>query len=199
MYLPNITDQFINPISWMTDDDIEELIRPTIDEINGILHADIAKTILYLKGTGLNEDNIGRAENDFAKALMIEPSMIEDSYVQGRLFRLIRNRIDQAKIGVLKVHGNYSIVCGDPFALCQHMFEMETTGLLKPYEIYNQYWLEADCGTLAMFRAPMTCLPNIRKVTVCSSDAARYWYRYMKTCTVFNAWDTAMIACNGLD
>ena len=31
------------------------------------------------------------------------------------------------------------------------------------------------------------------------SDAALYWYRYMNACTIFNSWDTAAQALNGMD
>ena len=48
---------------------------------------------------------------------MIEPKMIDDPYDLNCIYQMIKNRINEAKVGVLKVHGNYSIVCGDPFSL----------------------------------------------------------------------------------
>ena len=45
----------------------------------------------------------------------------------------------------------------------------------------------------------MTCHNNIRLVSSVSSAEARYWYRHMNTCTIFNAWDTATAALNGCD
>ena len=155
--------QFIQSYD-LSDDDIEELIRPTMNEIKDVLYADPVKTVLFLKGAGMNGDNIGRLDNDFAKALMIEPKMIDDPYVQNCIYQMIKNRINEAKVGVLKVHGNYSIVCGDPFSLCQHIFGLEVTGLLKTGEIYNGYWCKQTADKLACFRAPMTCHNNIRLV-----------------------------------
>lgn len=190
--------QFIQSYD-LSDDDIEELIRPTMNEIKDVLYADPVKTVLFLKGAGMNEDNIGRLDNDFAKALMIEPKMIDDPYVQNCIYQMIKNRINEAKVGVLKVHGNYSIVCGDPFSLCQHIFGLEVTGLLKAGEIYNGYWCKQAADKLACFRAPMTCHNNIRLVYPHRSEKAEYWYRYMTTCTLFNSWDTAAHALNGMD
>ena len=66
------------------------------------LYADPVKTVLFLKGAGMNGDNIGRLDNDFAKALMIEPKMIDDPYVQNCIYQMIKNRINEAKVGVLK-------------------------------------------------------------------------------------------------
>lgn len=190
--------QFIQSYD-LSDEDIGELIRPTMDEIKEVLYADPVKTVLFLKGAGMNEDNIGRTDNDFAKALMIEPRMIDDPYVQNCIYQMIKNRINEAKVGVLKVHGNYSIVCGDPFSLCQHIFGLTVTGLLKSGEIYNAYWCSKGIDSLACFRAPMTCHNNIRLVHPHRSEDASYWYQHMKTCTLFNSWDTAAHALNGMD
>lgn len=190
--------QFIQSYD-LSDDDIDELIAPTMDEIQDVLGGDWRKTVLFLKGSGINEDNIAQLDNDFIKAVMIDRRMLDDAFVQNSIYQLIRNRINEAKVGVLKVHGNYSIVSGDPYLLCQNMFGLEKTGLLKAGEIYNKYW--ADCGAekLACFRAPMTCHNNIRLVHPVNTDTARYWYRYMTTATVFNSWDTATAAMNGSD
>lgn len=95
---------------------------------------------------------------------MVEPSMIDDPYIQSNIYQMIKNRINEAKVGVLNVHGNYSIVSGDPYSLCQHFFGLEVTGILKANEIYNGYWYEQKADKLACFRAPMTCHNNIRLV-----------------------------------
>ena len=88
---------------------------------------------------------------------------------------------------------------GDPYLLMQHVFGLEKTGLLKAGEIYNGYWADRPCEKLACFRAPMSCHNNIRVVNPVRRDDARYWYKYMPTATVFNAWDTATAALNGCD
>ncbi len=190
--------QFIQSYDF-SDDDIEQLIKPTMDEIREVLYADVTKTVLFLKGAGLNENNVSRLDNDYAKALMIDPRMIDDPYVQNAVYQMIKNRINEAKVGVLKVHGNYSIVCGDPYALCQSVFGLPVTGLLSAGEIYNKYWCDYGSDRLACYRAPMTCHNNIRLVRPHRSEDASYWYQHMTTCTLFNAWDTAAHALNGMD
>lgn len=190
--------QFIQSYD-LDDEDIEKLIKPTMDEIKDVLYDDPWKTILFLKGAGLNEDNVCRADNDFVKSIMIEPAMMNDPYIQSRIYQAIKNRINEAKVGVIKVHGNYSIVCGDPYSLCQHIFGLPVTGLLKAGEIYNKYWNDLGVDKLVCFRAPMTCHNNIRLVRPHYSEDASYWYQYLTACTLFNSWDTAAHALNGLD
>ena len=194
----NLNYQFIQSYD-LDDDDINELITPTINEIKDVLGGDWRKTVLFLKGAGLNSENINKLDDDFIKAIMIDHRIIDDPFVQNAIYQLIRNRINEAKVGVLKVHGNYSIVSGDPYALCQSIFDLEVTGLLKEGEIYNQYWAENGSQKLACFRAPMTCHNNIRLVLPVNNENTRYWYQHMKTCTIFNSWDTAANALNGCD
>lgn len=190
--------QFIQSYD-LDDDDIERLIEPTVSEIKAILGGDWRKTILYLKGANLNEENVDTLEDDWVKAIMIDPSIMEDPYIKNKIYQLIKNRIDQAKVGVLKVHGNYSIISGDPYSLCQSIFGLPVTGLLKAGEIHNKYWSDRGVEKLVCFRAPMTAHANIRTVRPTRDSDALYWYQYMNTCTIFNSWDTAAHALNGAD
>jgi len=183
----------------MSDDDIVELITPTLEEIADVLHGDWRKTILFLKGVGLKAENADRMDDDFIKAIMIDQRMLDDPFIQTSIYQMIRNRINEAKVGVLKIHGNFSIVSGDPFLLCQSVFGLDLTGLLSAGEVYNRYWADYGSERLACFRAPMTTHSNIRSVYPSRTDEVRYWYQYMNTVTVFNAWDTATMALNGCD
>lgn len=194
----NLNYQFIQSYD-LDDEDIEELIAPTMNEIKDVLQGDWRKTVLFLKGAGLNGDNIEHIDNDFVKALMIDQRMLDDPYAQSSIYQLIRNRINEAKVGVLKVHGNFSIISGDPYLLCQSIFGLEKTGLLKEGEIYNKYWADTGAKRLACFRAPMTCHNNIRLVSPANNDEVNYWYQYMTTCTILNSWDTMNAALNGCD
>lgn len=194
----NLNYQFIQSYE-LTDEQIDELIAPTIEEIHDILSLDWRKAVLFLKGLGLTEDGLENMEADFVKAIMIDSRMMFDPFVRKKIFSMIKKRINDAKIGVIKVHGNYSIISGDPYALCQSMFGMEVTGLLHAGEIYNKYWLDSGAERLACFRAPMTSHNNIRLVHVAKGDDVQKWYKYMNTCTILNAWDTISPALNGCD
>ena len=190
--------QFIQSYD-LTDEMIDELLEPTIREIKDILSDDWRRTLLYLKGLDMNEKNVRRSDNDYVKAIMANPEIYNDPHIRSKVMQLIRNRIDRAKIGVINVHGNFSIVCGDPYALCQSIFELPVTGLMNAGEIYNKYWVDDGAEYLAVFRAPMSTHENVRKAKVCRSEEAAYWYRYLTTCTLFNCWDSAAAAMNGMD
>lgn len=183
----------------LTDEQIDELIKPTMDELNDVINGDYRKAILFLRGTGLREDNVNVSVPNVASALMVNPNMYNDPYVRRHIYSMIKRRIDEAKIGVLSIHANYSIASGDPYALCQSIFGLPVTGLLKAGEIYNQYWMDAGAEEVACFRAPMSAHANIRRMKVANREDVAYWYRHMHTTTAFNAWDSSAAAMNGMD
>ena len=190
--------QFIQSYD-LDDDDIEELISPTINEIKEVLSGDWRKTVLFLSGSGINKENIASLPNTFSKAIMINHDILNDPYIKSSVYQLIKNRIDEAKVGVLKVHGNYSMISGDPYTLCQSIFGIELTGILRAGEVYNKYWVDDGAEKIACFRAPMSTHENVRVVSINRTEEASYWYRYMNTCTILNSWDCITAAMNGAD
>lgn len=194
----NLNYQFLQSYS-LTEDEIDELIKPTVSEIQDVLGGDWRKSVLFLKGMYLNDGNIKYCEDDIAKAIMINPKVIDDPFARSMIHRMIKKAINEAKVGVLKVHANFSIVSGDCYSLCQSIFKLPVTGLLKAGESYNKYWVDSGVDKAVCFRAPMTCHNNIRILKMVHNSEIDYWFRYMKTVTIFNSWDTTSHALNGLD
>jgi sulfur relay (sulfurtransferase) DsrC/TusE family protein len=194
----NMNYQFLQSYN-LSEEDIDELIAPTIKEIHDVLDGDYRKTLLFARGIKVTEENADIGDYDYIKALTIDKDMMNDPFVKHRIYSLIEKRIKDAKIGVVKVSGNYSIVAGDLYATCQYMFGMEVTGLLKANEFYSQTWLDKGVNRVVAFRAPMTCHNNIRIMNFIDNNEVRHWYKYIKTCTVLNAWDTTTHAMNGED
>ena len=182
----------------MSDDDIDELIYPTISEIKDIVGMNVDKTIAYLCGSGFDSDSIEYADT-IAKALMIEPKMISDPYIQSKLKKMIERRIRDAKIGVLDVHGNFQIISGDLYALCESMFGLKPEGLLKAGQLYSKYW--KDCGVKKVLcaRAPMSNIHSLMSQNICYDDRVADWYQFMPTVVVVNGHDTMPAALNGFD
>ena len=114
----NLNYQFLQSYR-LTHEQLETLIRPTITEIADVLGGDWRKSLLFLKGTELNEENALQGGLNFANALMADARLICDPFIQAKIRQMITKRIEAAKIGVIRVHGNFSIVSGDPYALCQ--------------------------------------------------------------------------------
>jgi hypothetical protein len=194
----NLNYQFIQSYEF-SDEDIDELVQPTVQEIHDALGNDPVKSILFLKGMGLTEDNYSIKDNDIIDALIVEKQMINDPFIRNRIYNMIKKRVNDAKIGVLRTTGNFSIISGDPYSLCQHMFGLKVTGLLKAGEYYSRYWNDRNVDKVVAYRAPMTCHNNIRVLRLVNNEEVNYWYKYMNTVTILNSWDTTCHALNGAD
>lgn len=194
--------QFIQSYD-LNNEQIKELISPTVNEIKDILHCDVDKTLLFLKGIKVTENNIDINTNDYVKALMIDNRLINDKYVIDRINVLIAKKIQDSKIGIIKVKGNYAIVVGDPYALCQKIFDIDVKndnyGLLRAGYIYHKFWLDKNVDEVVCFRAPMSCHNNIRKMKISKSEDANYWYRYCSNLIMLNCHDSFCHALNGCD
>lgn len=189
--------QFIQPYE-LNDDDINELISNTVNEIKDIMKFDYKRSIVYLCGHKLNDDTVKYAD-PAARALMINKNMIDDPYISSKIKKMIQRRICDAKIGVLDVYGNFQILSGDLVVLCERMFGMEPRGVLKPGEIYSQYWVNKGVQKVTCYRAPMSNAHSIVAQNISYSEDAAYWFRYIDTCVVVNSWDTMPAALNGFD
>ena len=183
-----------------TDEELLELCQPTIDEIKDVLGLDYRKSLVYLCGYGLNENNVfGENTENYIKALMADERMINDPFIRKKIWHMIKTRIEWCAKGSITLEANFAMISGDPYALAQSMFGLETTGLLKAGEVYHKYWIDKGSDEIVCFRAPMTCHNNIRKMKLCKNNDAAYWYRYIKTALIYNCWDSACDAMNGAD
>lgn len=200
--LENVRDtnyQFLQSYDF-TDKELEELCQPTIDEIKDVIGLDYRKSLAFLAGFGLNEDN---AFNDnlenYVKALMIDQRMIDDPFIRKKICHMIKKRIEMGKRGAIRVNANYAMISGDPYSLAQSMFGLEVTGLLKKGEVYHKYWIDKGADEIACFRAPMTAHNNIRRMKLANSEEISHWYQYITTVLIYNSWDSACEAENGAD
>lgn len=190
--------QFIQSYE-LSDEDLMELVTPTIEKFKDILQLDWEKSLLFLRGIGLTENNTDYLDYDFVQALTIESDLLSDYYVKTKIFNMLQKKINQAKIGRLEINANFQVIVGDPYSLCQSIFGMEVTGLLKKDEIYSRYWEDRNVPEVVGFRAPMTPHNNIRKVKIAYNEECDKWYSYLRTVIVLNSWDTITQATNGSD
>lgn len=195
----NTNYQFLQNYKF-SDAELKELCSPTIEEIKGVLGMDYRKSLVFLAGFGLNENNSFSDNLDYCvRALMVDERLINDPFVRKKIWNMIAKRIEMAKRGSVKVEANFAMISGDPYALCQSMFNLEITGLLKAGEIYHKYWIDKGSEEITCFRAPMSCANNVVKLRLDKSEEAAYWFKYMNTVAILNAWDTTCEAENGAD
>lgn len=195
----NTNYQFLQSYQF-SDDELLKLCKPTIDEIREVLGLDYRKSLTFLAGFNLNDKNaFNESFENYIKALMVEPKIINDSFVRKKIYRMIKKRIEMGERGAVKIEANYAMISGDPYSLAQSMFGLNVTGLLKKGEVYHKYWIDKGADEIACFRAPMTCHNNIRRMKLAKGEDAQHWYQYITTALIYNSWDSACEAENGAD
>lgn len=191
--------QFLQSLE-MSDSDIDELLKPTIDEYRGVLGEDYHKSLLFLKGKHMTEKNTTLEILDYTTALQIESELIKDPFIRGKIRGMLEKRINDSKKGKIKVDGNFQIISGDVFGFAEHVFGLENPkGLLKSDEFYSSYWNDLEIKNVVGMRAPMTVHANLRKMDLVDSYEMKKWYGYMKNCFIFNDWDATCFTLNGAD
>lgn len=192
--------QFLQSLK-LDDERLMELLKPTINEIHDILGDDYRKSLLFLRGSDLNEKNAWMNDDyNFIQAMMIDERMADDPFVRSHIHRMIKKKIQDAKTGVIRVKGCFQIASGDIYGFMERVFGIKNPkGLLKANEFYSNYWNEREIDRVAGFRAPMTVHENIKIMNLKSTEDMKYWYRYMKNVLIFNAWDCSAHTLNGLD
>lgn len=180
-----------------TDEDIKELCAPTIKYLKDALCGDYESVRKFLGiVSGVRYDNVGT----WQEALTVSEDVMNDSYVIDSVYRMIKKKINLAKIGKLIVDGNYQVCSGDPFLFMQHVCGLEKQdGLLGPEEYYSKYWIDKNVDEIVLYRSPMLVHNNIRKGKVVHTEEMLKWYRYMDTAIIINAHDTSCQALSGMD
>lgn len=189
--------QFIQAMEW-DDEDIRGFLKPSLDEIKEIKGADWRKALVYLRGMSLNEDsNVVRG--DYTTAMMIEPRIIEDSYVRTSINNMIKKRLDDCKKGTIKVRGNYQTVICDPIILAQGMLGLPIKGTLQKGEFHSEFWNRLGVDYVVGFRAPQVSYNNIAQMKLVTNDDTKRWYRYLSEMIIFNGYDATCARMSGCD
>ena len=182
----------------LSNSDISELAKPTVDEIKANMCGDYTSTLQFL-GVKKNMDKSRMKEFTFKEGLAVNEELMKDVHTIKAVNKMIKKKITEAKIGKLYVNGNYQVASGDPICVLERAFGKEIKGLLGRREFYSSYWVNLGVPQILLMRSPMTCMNNIILGNINSSDDCREWYKYMKNVIIFNCKDNTMCAENGED
>lgn len=149
-YIPKarINYQMLQTLSDMKDEEIDKLIKPTLEEIETIGN-DYQTTMRLLGATDYNQN-----PSYFQQALMLYPELFRDQYCRDILKQTKKSLVKRAKAGRLRVNGRYRFVSPDLYAFCEWLFlgEQNPKGLLEDGEVYVNEFRDGD--ELACLRSP---------------------------------------------
>ena len=183
--------QFLQVLN-MTDDDVAEVCKPTIEWLKGVAGDDINKVLLYLLGKTADSENAdvawSRIQDNYVKCLLMDNRLIGDKYIQNRILKSINKRIKESYMGKIMVHGNYQEIFADGYALCEHIFGMEVRGILKENEHYSAYWNGKGKKRVVAMRSPLTWRSEVNLLNLQDTEEQRKWFKYVKSGIIYNVW-----------
>lgn len=197
--------QYIQALT-LTQEDIKNLIQPTIDWIKNVCTGELLPTMLYAFGS--KSDTVdynslyGSAQTTPMKALVKNPDFLKDTYIQRKIYKNIAESINHAKIGKIWIRGNYQFMIADPVAQCQSALGLDPVGVLGRDEIYSYFWKERkqenciiDCA-----RSPMIDQHEHNPMRIITdNEEANYWYRYITSGIIYNTYDTSCFRAEDSD
>ena len=190
--------QFLMDYRNLTDDDINDMVAPTVKHIKDAMGMDWRKLLIYMCGKGLDEKTYKYTE-PIARAIMVCPEVVNDRYVRGRIEKMIAKSIKEAKIGKLRFSGNFQIITGDPYCLAESIFGLEKQGLLKTGEAYSKYWIDRNVDLVTAFRAPMIVHNNVGQLKIVHNKEMDYWFKDITSTIILNNFSDICIRECGCD
>lgn len=138
---------------------------------------------------------------DYYHAMYYDHSLFNDDFIKKKIRQDLKSARERAYAGKIEVKGNYQTLTPDLFALMQHIFGLEVTGLLKYNQIYSNYWNHHLEGTpwVDMIRSPHIAMEH-SPVQAVTSGAMEKWFVYQKTGIIVGVFgNTIALKANSAD
>lgn len=176
-----INYQMLQTLSDMKDNEIDRLVKKSVQEIEEI-GQDYQTTMRLLGATDYNKN-----PSYFQQALMLYPELFRDVYCRETLKQTKKSLVKQAKSGRLRVNGEYRFISPDLYAFCEWLFlgVKEPKGLLDNGEVYCRDYKNSD--ELACLRSPHLYKEWAIKTNKRNEETDK-WFSCTK-CIYTSAWD----------
>lgn len=189
--------QYIQVLN-LTKEDISGLVSYTTNWIKNICGGDIKYALTYnvgVKNPTLSVDSIiNSCSSTFTKAIIKNPEMLKDGFVQRKIYNSIKESIRQAKIGRIWVRGNYSFMISDPVAQCRSALGLSPDGLLPANYVYSNFWNNRDIdGEICLLRSPLTHYSEVNIQRLANTDEMKKWYKYIYSGIIYNIYDISVV------
>ena len=149
-------------------------------------------------GVKNEDDNIESIINScgslFTKAIVKNPKMLEDGYVQRKIYNSIKESIRQAKLGRIWVKGNYQFMISDPVAQCRSALGLSPDGIIPAKSIYSNFWnSRTESDEVICCRSPLTYYSEVNPLKLFESEDTKKWYKYIYSGIIYSIYDISVM------
>ena len=178
--------QFLQVLN-LKETDIAKLCQPTIDWFREISGGSPEKMILYATGETSFEPRDFKKMDIATKAILLNPSLSRDRYIQERFVKTIEKKKKESYMGSILINANYQFMIGDPYYQACHIFNIEKKPLLNNKEHYSEYWLKKGILKVTAIRSPIVHHSEINVLNLQNTLDTACWYQHIHSGIIFPA------------
>jgi hypothetical protein len=167
--------------------DVANLCEPTVSWFRNISGGDANSMILYATGEHTFDIKDFDKMELATKAVMINPELARDKYVQNKFIKTIEKKKKESYMGGILINANYSIMIADPYYQACYMFGLDKEPLLKEGEHYSYLWLSKGMKEIIAVRSPIVHHSEVNSLHIKDSEEVLTWYEHLKSGIVFPA------------
>lgn len=174
----------------ITSNDMIEMSSYTRRWIEKILSGDLMYIYNYL---GLKGNP--KASNNYMRAIMLNPKMVNDIKIRHYLYGLLEKTINEIKIGKIYIKGAFKILIPDIIMLVEFIGGLEPKGCLKEGEMFAKEHL----GEYVLNRNPHICRSEHVILNAVKNDVTSKWLSHLENVCMVNGYDVTAKRLNGAD
>lgn len=178
--------QFLQVLN-LSDADVADLCEPTVNWFRNLTGASAEDMILYATGESSVTPELFKNMDVYIKALVINPELAKDKYIQTRFVRSLSKKKKESYMGSLLVNANYQFMISDPYLQMCHVFDLHCDPLLEEFEHYSHYWLEEGVKKVAAIRSPIVHHSEVNILNFKDTPKTRKWYEHIKSGIIYPA------------
>ena len=174
-----------------TTKDLIDMSAYTREWIENILNGDLLYIYNYL---GLNGYDV-KPSNNYMRAILLNPGMLEDIKMKHYLNSLLQKTIDEIKVGKIYIKGAFKTIIPDLIYMAEYIGGLTPKGILKKGEMYAK---EHE-GEYVLNRNPHITASESRILSAINNDTTEKWLSHLENICMVNSYDVTAPALNGCD
>ena len=181
--------QFLQVLN-LNDTDIAKLCEPTIDWFRSISGDNPTDMLIYSTGEHIFEPEDFKKLDISVKAILMNPSLSNDRYIQKRFKKSIGKKRKESYMGSVLINANYQFMVGDPYYQACHIFKLDDKlypPLLDDGEHYSEYWMKKGIEKVTAIRSPIVHHSELGILHFKDNELTRNWYRHIHSGIIFPA------------
>jgi len=175
--------QILNPKTL----DVASLCEPTVEWFRNISGGDAQAMLLYATGENGFEPKDFAKMDTTVKAVLLNPELARDRYIQERFIRSIEKKKKESYMGSILINANYQFMVADPYYQACHILGLDSKPLLKENEHYSEYWLNKGINRIGAIRSPIVHHSEFNVLNLQNNKNTRKWYSHIHSGIIFPA------------